>query len=84
MAVTESVHSGLLLWSFGEDCSMTLNLTMSNLLSTNVVMSIPVSVHSHEHSLRVDYITVHTILKQKFPNGPFSHSRPQIKTSLCE
>ena len=52
-------------------------MTMSNLLSTTVIVSILVSVCSHKH--RADYTTVHyivqhaTLYKQEVPNGPFSH-----------
>ena len=54
-------------------------MTMSNLLSINVVVSILVSVYSH----KIDRITLQYITwyiqhaahyKQKVPNGPFSHS----------
>ncbi len=54
-------------------------MTMSNLLSTNVVVSILVSVYSHKHSgLHIQYITWYiqhaTHCIQKVPNGPFSHN----------
>ena len=60
---------------------------MSNLLSTNVVVSILVSVHKQKHNLKVDYTitsssihySIHTtnylyVLQAESPNGPFSHS----------
>ena len=69
---------------------MNFIITMSNLLSTNVVVSILVSVYKvHNHKHGVDYTTiivhyterVHTTcytLQTTLPNGPFSHSRSQF------
>ena len=52
-------------------------MTVSNLLTANVVVSILVSVYNHKH--RVDYTTVHYMVHttcytpqtQKVPNGSF-------------
>ena len=62
-------------------------MTISNLLSTNVVVSILVSAYRHQQ--RVDTPTeytlysMHTIVqatynKHEVPNGPFSHSWSHI------
>ena len=57
------------------------NMTMSNLLATDVVASILVSVQCI--ATNIEWITLQYIIwyiqhsthyKQKVPNGPFSHS----------
>ena len=57
-------------------------MTMANLLSTNVVVGILVSVYRHQQSgYTYSYCRLYTHLqdtyiyyKHKVPNGPFSHS----------